>query len=170
MRTDTWHTITKTRLGHLTVVRDARGLRGVYFPHHWYLPNPVTFGPQREDGFDEVTRQLTEYLAGERRDFELTLAPVGDPLQLKVWELVAQIPYGETATYGELACRIGGGITAQQVGAMVGRNPLSIVVPCHRVVGRNGKLTGYAGGIARKRSLLDLEHEYVAGTPTLWRA
>jgi methylated-DNA-[protein]-cysteine S-methyltransferase len=170
MRNQTWHTITVTRLGYLTVVRDARGLRGVYFPHHWHLPNPATFGPQRDDGFDEVTRQLTDYLAGGRRHFDLALAPVGDPLQLKVWELVAQIPYGETTTYGELAALAGDGLTAQQVGAMVGRNPLSIVVPCHRVVGRNGKLTGYAGGITRKRLLLDLEHEYAAGTPTLWGA
>jgi methylated-DNA-[protein]-cysteine S-methyltransferase len=83
---------------------------------------------------------------------------------------VAQIPYGATSTYGDLAARLGGGVTAQQVGAMVGRNPLSIVVPCHRVVGRNGKLTGYAGGVTRKRLLLDLEHEHVAGTPTLWGA
>jgi methylated-DNA-[protein]-cysteine S-methyltransferase len=170
MRTDMWHTITETRLGCLTLVRDAHGLRGVYFPHHWYLPNPVTFGPQCDDGFDDVIRQLSEYLAGERRHFELALAPVGDPQQLEVWELIARIPYGETTTYGDLAARIGDGLTAQQVGAMVGRNPLSIVVPCHRVVGRNGKLTGYAGGITRKRLLLDLEHEHVAGTPTLWRA
>jgi methylated-DNA-[protein]-cysteine S-methyltransferase len=169
-RPDTWHTVVETSLGNLTLVCDEAGLRGLYFPHHWYLPNPASFGPRLDGGFDQVTRQLTDYLAGDRRHFDLALAPVGDPLQLAVWSLVAQIPYGATSTYGDLAARLGGGVTAQQVGAMVGRNPLSIVVPCHRVVGRNGKLTGYAGGVTRKRLLLDLEHEHVAGTPTLWGA
>ena len=75
-----------------------------------------------------------------------------------MWSLLDRIPYGQTITYGELAAQIGNNVTAQQVGAAVGRNPLSIVVPCHRVIGRNGKLTGYAGGIARKQYLLDLEH------------
>jgi methylated-DNA-[protein]-cysteine S-methyltransferase len=165
-----WHTVVETILGKLTLVRDPSALRGVYFPHHWHLPDPATFGRRRDDGFSEVTRQLAEYLAGERRDFDLALAPVGDPLQLAVWNLIAQIRYGETSTYGELAARIGRGVSAQQVGAMVGRNPLSIVVPCHRVVGANGKLTGYAGGLTRKRQLLDLEYENVAGIPSLWGA
>lgn len=80
---------------------------------------------------------------------------------MAVWALIAEIPYGETTTYGELAARLGDGISAQQVGAAVGRNPLSIVASCHRVVGRNGKLTGYAGGIARKRYLLDLERDHL---------
>jgi methylated-DNA-[protein]-cysteine S-methyltransferase len=79
-----------------------------------------------------------------------------------VWDLVAQIPYGTTATYGELATELGGGITAQQVGAAVGRNPLCIVVPCHRVLGHGGKLTGYAGGLARKQRLLELEHDHLS--------
>ena len=166
----TWHTIVETTLGDLTLVRDKSGLRGLYFPHHWYRPNPATFGPRLDDGFEPEVRQLADYLAGGRRHFDLALAAVGDSLQLAVWDLVAQIPYGETSTYGDLAARIGGGVTAQQVGALVGRNPLSIVVPCHRVVGRNGKLTGYAGGVARKRHLLDLERLCAAGTPTLWGA
>jgi methylated-DNA-[protein]-cysteine S-methyltransferase len=118
-----------------------------------------------------VTEQLTEYLAGERRKLELSLVARGEPVQTAVWDLVAQIPYGATTTYGEIAAEIGGGVTAQQVGAAVGRNPLTIIVPCHRVVGRNGKLTGYAGGLARKRYLLDLQRhhtnrpEHIALTP-----
>ncbi|MCW2512053.1 MAG: hypothetical protein JWR11_1095 [Mycobacterium sp.] len=166
----THHTVVDTDLGELTLVRDGGGLRGVYFAHHWYRPDPVSFGSRRDDGFEDVTRQLAEYLAGERRHFEVTLAPEGDPLQLAVWERISDIPYGETTTYGDLAAVVGRGVNPQQVGAMVGRNPLSIVVPCHRVVGRNGKLTGYAGGIGRKRHLLDLEHRDLAGTPTLWGA
>jgi methylated-DNA-[protein]-cysteine S-methyltransferase len=106
--------------------------------------------------------QLAEYLAGTRRVFELPLVADGDVLQRTVWDLVAQIPYGATTSYGELAAEIGGGITAQQIGAAVGRNPLSIIVPCHRVVGHNGKLIGYAGGVTRKRYLLELERDQVS--------
>jgi methylated-DNA-[protein]-cysteine S-methyltransferase len=163
MRTDTnatarWHTVVPTALGELTLVRNPDGLCGLYFPHHWYMPDPATFGPRRSEGFDEAVGQLGEYLAGERREFELPLAPLGTGFQHRVWDLVRQVPYGDTATYGSLAGRLGDGTTAQDVGAAVGRNPLCIVVPCHRVVGRDGKLTGYAGGVARKRHLLELEH------------
>ena len=158
----TWHTTTPSTLGELTLVRDAAGLRGLYFPRHWYRPSEATFGPSAADGFDETVPQLGEYLAGVRREFDLPLAPRGDAVQRRVWDLVAQIPYGDTVTYGELAARIGGAVTAQQIGAAVGRNPLSILVACHRVVGSGGKLTGYAGGLARKRHLLELERDRTA--------
>jgi methylated-DNA-[protein]-cysteine S-methyltransferase len=158
----TWRTVIGSELGDLTVVRNADGLCGLYFPHHWYRPDPVTFGPNSDQGFDETARQLTEYLAGERQVMDLPLVVRGDALQIAVWDLVAQIPYGTTATYGELAAEIGGGITAQQIGPAVGRNPLSIIVPCHRVLGQGGKLTGYAGGLARKQRLLELEHDHLS--------
>jgi methylated-DNA-[protein]-cysteine S-methyltransferase len=158
----TWHTVISSDLGELTLVRDVEGLRGLYFARHWYRPNPVAFGARRDRGFDAAAQQLTEYLAGVRRKFELPMVFHGDALQIVVWELVPQIPYGATTTYGELAAEIGGGITAQQVGAAVGRNPMSIIVPCHRVVGRNGKLTGYAGGLARKQYLLDHERDQLS--------
>lgn len=159
-----WHSTAQTVLGELTLVRNVIGLLGIYFPHHWYRPDAATFGPRHHDGFAEAKAQLNEYLSGERREFALPQAVSGDPFQRAVWALIASIPYGETTTYGELAVQLGGTTTAQQVGAAVGRNPLSIVVPCHRVVGRNGKLTGYAGGLARKRYLLDLEGDHASHT------
>lgn len=153
----TTHTVLPTRLGELTLVRDREALVGLYFPHHWYRPDVQTFGPRTDEGFDDVAAQIEEYLAGERRDFDLPLEARGDALQRRVWALIAEVPYGETTTYGELARRLNGEANPQQVGAAVGRNPLSILIPCHRVVGSDGKLTGYAGGLRRKRALLDLE-------------
>lgn len=152
-----WHTVVPTALGELTLVRDADALQGLYFPHHWYMPNPATFGALRDDGFDEAVGQLGEYLDGQRREFDLALGPRGPEFHQRVWDLVRQVPYGDTVTYGALARRLGREVTAQQVGAAVGRNPLCVFVPCHRIVGAGGKLTGYAGGLARKRFLLDLE-------------
>jgi methylated-DNA-[protein]-cysteine S-methyltransferase len=161
---NTWHTALPSALGELTLVRDDEGLRGLYFPHHWYLPDKATFGPLSDRGFTDAVTQIGQYLAGTRREFDLALSPHGDAFQRQVWTHVTQIGYGQTVTYGELASRIGGGATAQQVGGAVGRNPLCILIPCHRVVGRGGKLTGYAGGIARKRSLLELEAAHPAQT------
>jgi methylated-DNA-[protein]-cysteine S-methyltransferase len=153
----TRHTILSSPLGDLTVVRDDDGVTGVYFPQHWTRPDRTGFGPRVEDGFEDVAAQLAEYFAGERRDFDLPAHATGTDSQRRVWALIAAIPYGETATYGELARKLGDGTTPQEVGAAVGSNPLSILVGCHRVVGAGGALTGYAGGLARKRHLLDLE-------------
>lgn len=162
MATDTyaatsWHTVVPTALGELTLVRDVDVLRGLYFPHHWYRPDPVIFGPRCDEGFAEAVEQLGEYLTGQRHEFDLALAPEGSDFQQRVWNLIRQVPYGDTVTYGGLACRLGRDVTAQQVGVAVSWNPLCIFLPCHRVVGAGGKLTGYAGGLARKRYLLDLE-------------
>jgi methylated-DNA-[protein]-cysteine S-methyltransferase len=151
------HTTLSTRLGDLTIVRNEAAVVGLYFPHHWYMPDPDTFGPRSNEGFDEVTTQLGEYLAGERRQFDLRLEASGSALQLRVWKLIEEVPYGQTITYGGIARRLDCDVNPQEVGAAVGRNPLCILVPCHRVVGGNGKLTGYAGGLRRKRALLDLE-------------
>ena len=153
----TRHTILASPLGDLTVVRDDEGVTGLYFPHHWTRPDRAAFGPRADADFADVAGQLAEYFAGGRREFTLPLHGTGSPLEHRVWDLIAAIPYGRTATYGELARRLGDGTTAQEVGAAVGRNPLSILVGCHRVVGSDGRLTGYAGGLVRKRQLLDLE-------------
>lgn len=154
-----WHTVVPTTLGLLTLVRDEDALRGLYFPHHWHSPDPTTFGPRRDVGFADAVGQLGEYLAGERQEFDLEPGPRGSAFQHRVWDLVREVPYGGTVSYGELARRLGREVTAQQVGAAVGRNPLCIVLPCHRVVGATGKPTGYAGGHTRKRILLELEQQ-----------
>lgn len=153
----TRHTILASPLGELTVVRDDDGVTGVYFPQHWTRPDRAAFGTRTEDGFQDVAAQLAEYFAGDRRDFDLPTHAAGTAGQRRVWDLIAAIPYGTTSTYGGLARALGDGTTPQEVGAAVGSNPLSILVGCHRVVGAGGALTGYAGGLRRKRHLLDLE-------------
>jgi methylated-DNA-[protein]-cysteine S-methyltransferase len=155
------HTVIDSPLGELTLVADGDTLAGLYFPHHWYGPATDALGqcvePADDDLFRHAADQLHEYFAGERTQFDLPIAVVGDARRRRVWDLLADIGYGQTKTYGELAAELGDGTTAYEVGQAVGRNPLSIVVPCHRVVGKDGALTGYAGGLKRKRFLLDLE-------------
>jgi methylated-DNA-[protein]-cysteine S-methyltransferase len=151
-----------TPIGELTLVAEQGGLSGLYYSHHWYRPDPATFGTRTDVGFAAAKHQLAEYFAGDRQRFDLALAPRGDAFQQRVWDLVASIPFGETTTYGELARELGDASLARDVGSAVGRNPLCIVVPCHRVVGKDGRLTGYAGGLSRKRFLLDLEESATA--------
>ena len=155
------HTTIRSSLGDLTAVARGGSVAGLYFPHHWHMPDRLAFGEYRDAGFDDVRRQLEEYLAGQRREFDLPVDAAGSPFQERVWQLISRVPYGTTVTYGSLAEELGGA-TAREVGAAVGRNPVSIIIPCHRVVGASGGLTGYAGGLRRKRTLLDLEQD-VAG-------
>ncbi|CAN5346191.1 methylated-DNA--[protein]-cysteine S-methyltransferase [soil metagenome] len=161
----TRHCTTDTSLGELTLVADGETLIGIYFPHHWRLPARTNFGPPLAMADVPLLRrtahQLQEYLDGERTSFDLPIALSGTPFQRRAWEQLSQIPYGETITYGDLAKNLGG-TTPWEVGQAVGRNPVSIVVPCHRVVGKDGKLTGYAGGLTRKRFLLDREESAAA--------
>lgn len=154
---NTTHTVAGSPLGDLTLVATDGSLTGLYFRHHWHRPGPATFGSRDSTGFGDVTEQLGEYFGGQREDFDLPTDPRGDEFQHRVWALISRIPYGQTTSYGELARQLGGGTAAKDVGQAVGRNPLSVIVPCHRVVGKDGQLTGYAGGLARKRFLLDLE-------------
>jgi methylated-DNA-[protein]-cysteine S-methyltransferase len=119
------------------------------------------------DSAARAVEQLRAYFEGRRSDFDLRLAPVGTPFQQRVWEELRAIPAGSTDTYGAIAARLGQGSASRAVGAAVGRNPISVIVPCHRVVGSDGTLTGYAGGLDRKRWLLD--HE-TAAMPIFARA
>ena len=153
----TTHTIIDSPIGELTLVGAEGRLSGLYFPGHWTRPGRATFGERSDRGFEEAEGQLAEYFAGERTTFALGTSRVGDGFQRKVWGLIEQIPYGETTTYGEIARELGDANLARAVGGAVGHNPLSVIVPCHRVVGKDGQLTGYAGGLERKRFLLELE-------------
>ncbi|BBY52224.1 methylated-DNA--protein-cysteine methyltransferase [Mycolicibacterium arabiense] len=133
-----------------------------------------TYEPSREgwvddDGaFDDVVRQLDAYFAGDLTEFDLELDLVGSDFQKKVWAELLTIPYGETRTYGEIARDIGSAGASRAVGLANGHNPIGIIVPCHRVIGANGSLTGYGGGLARKRHLLDVEKNRVAPVATLF--
>jgi methylated-DNA-[protein]-cysteine S-methyltransferase len=153
----TTHTIMPSPLGDLVLVADGATLSGVYFPGHWTRPDPATFGVRSQRRLERVEQQLAEYLAGERTSFDLPTSAPGTPFQRQVWEIIDRIPYGQTTTYGEIASELGSTTLARKVGNAVGHNPLSVIVPCHRVVGKDGKLTGYAGGLQRKRFLLELE-------------
>jgi methylated-DNA-[protein]-cysteine S-methyltransferase len=122
---------------------------------------------QRDDGaLRPFVSQLKDYFAGRRREFDLALAPAGTEFQRRVWAALCEIPYGETWSYLELATQIGNPKACRAVGLANGRNPIAVVVPCHRVIGANGSLTGYGGGMERKRVLLDLERASVGGWAT----
>ena len=149
----------KTPLATLLATAVGKMLTGLYFEGQRHAPQvrkDWKEDPQAAP-LGECARQLAAYLAGSRQGFDLPLAPEGTPFQQRVWREIARIPYGETITYAELARRAGAPGSARAAGAATGRNPLSIVVPCHRVVGSAGSLTGYAGGIERKARLLALE-------------
>ena len=168
--TTTRHIVTETSIGPLTIVRDDEGITGVYFPGHWTRPDRKAFGPRADDaeGFGEAIGQLNEYLAGRHREFALPLTPHGNARAQAAWRLIAQIPYGSTTTYGVLASKLGGQTTPRDFGWYVGHNPLSIIIPCHRVIGADGSLTGYAGGLERKRHLLELEGAIPPADQPLW--
>ena len=142
-------------VGELWLTGDGTHLTGL-----WFGPLPDPAAPAAVAGiapFPEVRAQLEEYFAGRRRDFDLPLAPVGTPFQRRVWQALREIPYGETVSYGALAARLGQPGAGRAVGLANGQNPISIVIPCHRVIGAGGALTGYGGGLERKRWLLALE-------------
>lgn len=155
------HVVMDSPIGPLTLVGTGDALTGLYMAEHRYAP--AAFGDRDDDAFPGAVAQLTEYFAGTRTTFDVALAPKGTPFQQRVWAALREVPYGETTTYGELAATIGRPTASRAVGHANGHNPISIIVPCHRVVGTSGSLTGYGGGLPRKRFLLALE----AGTPAL---
>ena len=144
-------------VGKLFLSRDEAGLRELRFARNLPPEHPADDWIEDRAAFEDVIAELRDYFAGERKRFEIALAPEGTPFQRKTWETLRRIPFGETITYSELARRVGNPRACRAVGAANGRNPLSIVIPCHRVVGSRGKLTGYAGGVDVKRRLLELE-------------
>ncbi len=154
--------------GGMLLAATDRGLCGVYFDRQKHHPGRGRDWQHAPDNahLERAKRQLAEYFAGRRKVFELELDPSGTGFQKAVWQAIAGVPYGETISYGELARRAGFPEGARAAGAATGRNPIGIVVPCHRIVGSDGSLTGYAGGLDRKRALLRLE----SGTPDLLSA
>ena len=144
--------------GMLLVANDA-GLAGVYFDRQKHHPKRQADWKKepRHRVLRQAKRELAEYFAGKRRQFEVALAPEGTPFQRAVWKAISGVAFGQTISYGELARRAGCPGSARAAGAATGRNPIGIIVPCHRIVGANGSLTGYAGGLGRKRALLALE-------------
>lgn len=152
-------TLFDSPLGDIRVASDGGAILAIGFPGQ---KHDVATGAdwQRDDAapeLDAARTQLTEYFAGERRDFDLPLAPQGSDFQQRVWRTLLRIGYGRTSTYGALAQALARPTAARAVGAAVGRNPIAIVVPCHRIIGADGALTGYAGGLERKTRLLALE-------------
>ncbi|MFJ6987268.1 MULTISPECIES: methylated-DNA--[protein]-cysteine S-methyltransferase [unclassified Streptomyces] len=158
---NTRHAVVETRLGPVTLVADGEAITGLYFRQHARRPAREALGHETDSAadplLDEAARQLGDYLAGRRRDFDLPLETEGDTFQRAVWDIVKRIQCGDTTTYGRIAEQIGDRSLAQRVGQAVGANPLCVFVPCHRVVGASGALTGYAGGLERKQALLALE-------------
>ena len=154
--------------GQMLLVANGEGLSGVYFDGQKYLPQ-VESDWRRDARYTplrQAKRELAEYFGGGRKRFESPLAPEGTPFQRSVWKAISTVAFGNTITYTELARRAGFPGSARAAGAATGRNPISIIVPCHRIVGSNGSLTGYAGGLDRKRALLALE----SGIPDLLAA
>ena len=156
------HTVIDTPVGPLTIVAEEGQIRCLYMDLQRHRPDDDELGELEPGGrdtepFKAAADQLDAYFAGDLTTFDLPLAPRGSDFQQRVWAALREIPYGETESYGQLAERIGSPGGARAVGLANGKNPIGIIIPCHRVVGADGSLTGYGGGIERKRQLLDLE-------------
>ncbi|MGV9250008.1 methylated-DNA--[protein]-cysteine S-methyltransferase [Streptomyces sp. NPDC003697] len=151
------HTVIDSPYGPLTLVADDGALCGLYMVDQRHRPAEETFGERDERPFAEAAEQLAAYFDGQLREFTLELRLNGTPFQRAVWNELRRIPYGETRSYGRLADALGKPGASRAVGLANGRNPVGIVVPCHRVIGATGSLTGYGGGLDRKRRLLDFE-------------
>ena len=160
-----WHASAPSPIGVLLLVANDVGLVRVEFPAKWRTAAPGC--PDSGGPLSSTIRQLAEYFVGHRKQFDLPLAPRGTAFQLEVWRALLRIPYGETRSYADIARSIGRPTATRAVGAANGANPIPIIIPCHRVIGTSGALTGFGGGIAVKRRLLDLESGV---TPMSFRA
>jgi methylated-DNA-[protein]-cysteine S-methyltransferase len=151
------YTVIDSPYGPLTLVADDGVLCGLYMAGQRHRPPEESFGEPDDTPFGEAIVQLRAYFAGELKEFTLELRLHGTPFQRNVWEQLCRIPYGETRSYGQLADALGNPGASRAVGLANGKNPVGIIVPCHRVIGAGGGLTGYGGGLDRKRRLLDFE-------------
>ncbi|MCW2671751.1 MAG: cysteine methyltransferase [Frankiales bacterium] len=154
------YVVVDSPLGPLTLVAKDGAVAGLYMTDHRHQP---TIDGQRDDSvLPELREQLAAYFTRDLKEFDVRTAVTGTPFQVRVWTALARIPYGETWSYAQLAREVGSPAAVRAVGLANGKNPVSIVVPCHRVVGSDGSLTGYGGGLARKQQLLELERGPVA--------
>lgn len=151
-----WTLVEPTPVDTLVLTAHDGAITGLHFGRDGLALDPAARADD-EPVLVRAREQLGSYFAGDRHEFDLPLAPAGTPFQLQVWAALREIPYGTTISYGELARRVGDPRAARAVGLANGRNPIAIIVPCHRVVGTSGALTGFGGGLARKRTLIDLE-------------
>lgn len=160
-----YYTVIDSPIDPLMLTSDGTALTGLYMTPHQYGPTVATDWLRDDNAapLPEAVRQLKAYFAGELSSFDLPLRPQGTPFQQRVWAELCTIPFGVTISYGELARRLGDVNASRAVGLANGRNPISIIVPCHRVIGANGKLTGYGGGLPRKQALLAFEAQVRAG-------
>ncbi len=166
MTESTHYVLRDTPIGDLTLVQRGGRLSAIYMQEHRHQPDVAGFGQQETEPrgvLAMVVDQLGAYFAGDRHTFDLAVDPVGTDFQHRVWEQLRAIPYGETRSYGQLAQALGSAGASRAVGLANGRNPLSIVVPCHRVIGADGRLTGFGGGVERKQWLLQHERRCAAG-------
>ncbi|MFF1463364.1 methylated-DNA--[protein]-cysteine S-methyltransferase [Streptomyces sp. NPDC058330] len=162
------HTVVDSPYGPLTLVANDGVLAGLYMTEQRHRPPEETFGIPDPGPFAEAVRQLDAYFAGDLTDFDLPLRLEGTPFQRTVWAELRRIPYGETRSYGELAERLGKPGASRAVGLANGKNPVGIIVPCHRVIGASGGLTGYGGGLERKQRLLAFERGADDAVPALF--
>jgi methylated-DNA-[protein]-cysteine S-methyltransferase len=154
-------------IGPLALAGRGQLLTNLRMVNQTYEPNRTNWVPD-DRAFPDAVQQLEAYFAGERTDFDLELSLAGSEFQRRVWQALLTIPYGETRSYGEIAEQIGASGAARAVGLANGRNPIAIIVPCHRVIGASGSLTGYGGGLERKQSLLELERRRQSVTLSLF--
>ena len=153
MKGQTYYTVVPSPIGELTLTARDDKLTGLFVER----PEPPAEAVRAEEPFEDVIEQLDRYWRGEQKTFDVAIEPTGTPFQESVWRALLDIPYGETISYRELAEWIGNPRAVRAVGAANGRNPISIIVPCHRVIGSDGSLVGYGWGLERKQTLLDLE-------------
>jgi methylated-DNA-[protein]-cysteine S-methyltransferase len=158
----TYFTTFESPVGRLLLWGDTRALRGVSFESSKHAPPPPPGWKPGNSEFTEAIRQLKSYFRGELKEFDLLLAMEGTEFQLRVWNALRAIPYGETISYAQLAQRIGNPKAVRAVGLANGSNPIPIIVPCHRVIGSDGSLTGFGGGISTKKKLLELESKQLS--------
>ncbi len=159
-----YYTKTNSPIGELLLFSDGTAITGLYGMPHKGAPTPGPHQEPEEAPFAKVLDELDRYWSGQLKEFTIPLAPLGTPFQQRVWSALRAIPYATTISYGELAKRVGSPLAARAVGGANARNPISVIVPCHRVIGSKGILTGYAGGISRKEQLLGHESRWLVSS------